>query len=259
MLVFEAADAIRAKARKQGLQRARSPDRPERLRLNQLLAAGATSPFRRPKLIDPASPPANPAEGGGCPGLVSPIFPRQPAAGHPARTRLEGGKGRLVHDLAQAGVAVKLMAPPLAELPGWIAGRCAASSSRRRRQARFIAERVEGNLLAAHQEIQKLGLLPCRTLVLEQVRESVLNVARYDLDGLREALLATIGPPDLTLDGLSMKAKRRPGVGWAMGEEIRAPAILRRSDCGQPLEMLPARGEGWGSPREPGEKAPCSG
>ena len=65
----------------------------------------------------------------------------------------------------------------MAELPGWIAGRL-----RRQQQSadveslKFIAERVEGNLLAAHQEIQKLGLLyPAGQLSMAQVRDAVLD------------------------------------------------------------------------------------
>ena len=55
----------------------------------------------------------------------------------------------------------------------------------------FIAERVEGNLLAAHQEIQKLALLhPEGVLDFESVQDAVLNVARYDVFKLSEAVLA---------------------------------------------------------------------
>jgi hypothetical protein len=65
-----------------------------------------------------------------------------------------------------------------------------ASSRRRPEPAlEFIAAHVEGNLLAAHQEIQKLGLLyPPGEISLEQIEAAVLNVARYDVSDLREAL-----------------------------------------------------------------------
>jgi DNA polymerase-3 subunit delta len=89
---------------------------------------------------------------------------------------------------------------------------------------RFIAERVEGNLLAAHQEILKLGVLyPPGALSLEQIREAVLNVARYDLDGLREAMLAgDVARLTRTLDGLQQEGEAPLLVLWAMTEEVRA-------------------------------------
>lgn len=55
----------------------------------------------------------------------------------------------------------------------------------------FMALQVEGNLLAAHQEIQKLGLLyPEGKLSAEDINSAVLNVSRYDAFKLGEAVLA---------------------------------------------------------------------
>jgi DNA polymerase-3 subunit delta len=161
--------------------------------------------------------------------------------------------------LVNAGVAIKLMAPPLAELPGWIAGRL-----RRQQQGadleslKFIAERVEGNLLAAHQEIQKLGLLyPAGQLSLTQIREAVLNVARYDIDSLREALLAgDVGRLTRTLDGLMQEGEAPPLVLWAMSEEIRALTIIRAGiDAGKPVDMLLKDAKVWGPRAVPVRKA----
>jgi DNA polymerase-3 subunit delta len=79
---------------------------------------------------------------------------------------------------------------PCRELPDWIAERLARQQQKAERAAlEFIAAHVEGNLLAAHQEIQKLGLLyPAGEISLAQVEDAVLNVARYDVDKLRAAL-----------------------------------------------------------------------
>jgi DNA polymerase-3 subunit delta len=109
---------------------------------------------------------------------------------------------------------------------------------------KFIAERVEGNLLAAHQEIQKLGLLyPAGTLNTAQIRDAVLNVARYDIDGLREALLSgDIARLTRTLDGLMHEGEAPPLVLWAMSEEIRALAVIRIGmDAGKPTETCCSR------------------
>ena len=161
--------------------------------------------------------------------------------------------------LVNAGVAIKLMAPPLAELPGWIAGRL-----RRQQQSadldslKFIAERVEGNLLAAHQEIQKLGLLyPTGQLNITQIRDAVLNVARYDIDGLREALLSgDVGRLARTLDGLMQEGEAPPLILWAMSEEIRALTIIRAGmDAGKPMDMLLKDAKVWGPRANPVKKA----
>ena len=78
-----------------------------------------------------------------------------------------------------------------ANLPKWIAGRLAQQGQLTGIPTlEFLAHQVEGNLLAANQEVQKLGLLyPQGELSDEVVRESVLNVSRYDAFQLGEAVL----------------------------------------------------------------------
>lgn len=78
------------------------------------------------------------------------------------------------------------------QLPQWLAARLKAQNqSTDAATLAFIAHQVEGNLLAAHQEVQKLGLLyPAGEISAEAVRESVLNVSRYDAFQLGEAVLA---------------------------------------------------------------------
>ncbi len=93
--------------------------------------------------------------------------------------------------LTQAGVLLVLNQVPLAQLPEWIGQRLALQQQTADEAARrFIAEQVEGNLLAAHQEIQKLGLLyPPGPLSENAIRQCVLNVARFDVSQLGEAML----------------------------------------------------------------------
>jgi len=115
---------------------------------------------------------------------------------------------------------------------------------------RFIAERVEGNLLAAHQEIQKLALLyPAGELSLAQIQNAVLNVARYDLDGLREAMLAgDAARLTRTLDGLQQEGEAPPLVLWAMTEEVRALAQVKTGQkLGQPVDALLKDARVWGT------------
>lgn len=78
-----------------------------------------------------------------------------------------------------------------ANLPTWIANRLAQHGQRTSLQTlEFLAHQVEGNLLAANQEVQKLSLLyPQGELSDAAVREAVLNVSRYDAFQLGEAVL----------------------------------------------------------------------
>lgn len=153
--------------------------------------------------------------------------------------------------LGDAGAIIKLTAPTLAELPAWIAGRLSRQNQSADADAlRFIAERVEGNLLAAHQEILKLALLhPTGTLSLQQIQDAVLNVARYDLEGLREALLAgDAGRLTRTLDGLAQEGEAPPLVLWAMTEEIRALAIVKTGQAeNRPIDQLFKEARIWGA------------
>ena len=262
LLVIEAADAIRAKSRQQGYSEREVLTVLPQFDWGQLLAAGGNmSLFGDKKLIDLRIPTGKPGKEGSAAlqqwcqnlsmdNLLLITLPE-----------LDWREEKSVWftALVNAGVAIKLIAPPLAELPGWIAGRL-----RRQQQGadleslKFIAERVEGNLLAAHQEIQKLGLLyPTGQLSLAQIRDAVLNVARYDIDGLREALLSgDIARLTRTLDGLMQEGEAPPLVLWAMSEEIRALTIIRAGmDAGKPVDMLLKDAKVWGPRANPVKKA----
>jgi DNA polymerase III subunit delta len=262
LLVIEAADAIRARARQNGYSEREVLTVLPHFDWNQLLAAGGNlSLFGDRKLIDLRIPGGKPGKEGGAAlqAWCNNLSPDNLLLITLPELDWREEKAAWFTTLVNAGVALKLMAPPLAELPGWIAGRL-----RRQQQnaeldgLRFIAERVEGNLLAAHQEIQKLGLLyPAGALSLAQIREAVLNVARYDIDGLREALLAgDVTRLSRTLDGLMHEGEAPPLVLWAMSEEIRALATLRSGlDRGKPLEMLLKDAKVWGPRANPVKKA----
>jgi DNA polymerase-3 subunit delta len=108
---------------------------------------------------------------------------------------------------------------------------------------------VEGNLLAAYQEIQKLGLLyPQGMLTAGQIQEAVLNVARYDVFKLNEAILQG----DVTrlvrmLDGLKGEGEALPLVLWALAEECRALLKLKIGmQDGRPLSVLFKEQRIWG-------------
>jgi DNA polymerase-3 subunit delta len=143
-------------------------------------------------------------------------------------------------------------------LPQWIAQRLGQQGQRvmpgdeGQRTLQFFADRVEGNLLAAHQEIQKLALLhPAGELSWEQVEGAVNNVARYDVFKLSEAVLA--GNPQRVarmLDGLQAEGEAEVLVHYTIAEDIRA--LKRVKDAmasGRPLPMALRENRIWG-PRE---------
>ena len=141
-------------------------------------------------------------------------------------------------------------------LPAWIAQRLARQGQRVRdgdegqRTLAFFADCVEGNLLAAHQEMQKLALLyPAGELDFEQVEAAVLNVARYDVFKLGEAILAGQVPRVLRmLDGLRAEGEAAVLVHWTLAEDVRALKRVRDAvDAGKPLPMALREGRIWGA------------
>jgi DNA polymerase-3 subunit delta len=126
--------------------------------------------------------------------------------------------------LAAAGVTVVANLVPRAELPRWIAGRLKAQGQQADSATlQFIADRVEGNLLAARQEVHKLGLLfPPGSLDFEAVKQAVLDVARYDPFKLGEALFSGDTAYLLRmLAGMEGEGVALPMVLWTVAEALR--------------------------------------
>jgi DNA polymerase-3 subunit delta len=157
--------------------------------------------------------------------------------------------------LDAAGVTIRVDPVERKALPQWIAQRLALQQQRVRagdegaRSLAFFADRVEGNLLAAHQEIQKLALLyPAGELGFEQIEAAVLNVARYDVFKLGEAVLAGQVARSLRmLDGLRAEGEAAVLVHWTLAEDIRA--LKRVKDAllaGKPLPMALREARVWG-------------
>jgi DNA polymerase III subunit delta len=160
---------------------------------------------------------------------------------------------RWVAALDRAGVLLEIDSVERARLPRWIGERLTRQQQSAADEALvFIAERVEGNLLAAHQEIVKLGLLhPAGELSLQQVADSVLNVARYDVFQLPLAMLAGDAPRvQKTMAGLRAEGEAIPLVLWAITEELRMLLRVKAQvDAGRPFSMVARENRLWG-PRE---------
>jgi DNA polymerase-3 subunit delta len=164
--------------------------------------------------------------------------------------------------MALENVGVTLQVEPVDRqaLPAWIAQRLAVQGQKvqageeGQRTLQFFADRVEGNLLAAHQEIQKLGLLfppdasNAGVLTWEQVESAVLNVARYDVFKLSEAVLAGQSVRvQRMLEGLQAEGEAEVLVHYTLAEDIRA--LKRVKDAmgqGRPLPMALREQRIWG-------------
>ena len=158
--------------------------------------------------------------------------------------------------LDSAGASVRVEPVARHALPAWLAQRLSRQQQRvmageeGQRTLAFFADSVEGNLLAAHQELQKLALLHGPgELRYEQVEAAVLNVARYDVGQLSEAVWNGQTARALRmLDGLRAEGEAAVRVHWLLSEDVRAlarvTAALRE---GRPIGMAMQEARVWGS------------
>ena len=256
LLALEAADKIRQAARANGFSEREVLVVERSFKWGELLAANQSqSLFGDKKLIELRIPTGKPGKDGGqalqqYAGALSPdnltiiTLPKLDWATQ---------KAAWVATLQQAAVYIDIPLVERNQLPGWIGNRLAAQDQGADRACLdFIADRVEGNLLAAHQEIQKLGLLyPAGKLSFEQVHDAVLNVARYDVFKLNEAMLAG-DAARLTrmMEGLKGEGEALPLVLWALTEEIRTLLKIKSGVAqGKPVGVLLKEYRIWG-PRE---------
>jgi DNA polymerase-3 subunit delta len=196
LLCLEAADAVRAAARKRGFAEREVYEPGRSFDWGELHHAGASlSLFGGKKIVELRLPSGKVSaqaaeaivkwcENPSPEALLLLTMPRPDGPGW--------WKAPWFTALDSAGVIAEIDAVARNALPAWLQGRLGRQKqSAPREVADYLADRVEGNLLAAHQEVQKLALLaPEGELSLELVREAVADVARYDPLVAAEALLS---------------------------------------------------------------------
>src|SRR3954462_6681019 len=195
LLAMEAGDAVRAAARRAGyterevLEPGRGFDWSEFTH-----ATGSLSLFATKRIVELRLPTGKPGPQGGAAIAQYLERPSTDLLLLLTLPRLDrSGQGSpWFSTLARAGAIVEIWPMDRSRLPAWIAERLARQKQSASREVlEFLAERVEGNLLAAHQELQKLTLLaPQGELSMDTVQQAVASVARYDPNGAAEALLA---------------------------------------------------------------------
>jgi len=256
LLALEAADKIRRTARAQGLTEREVLVVERSFKWGELLAANQSqSLFGDRKLIELRIPTGKPGKDGGqaLQEYAASLNPDNVTLITLPKLDWQTQKSAWVAALQQAAVYIDIPLVERAHLPAWIGTRLAAQKQSIDRQGiDFIADRVEGNLLAAHQEIQKLALLyPEGKLSFEQVQDAVLNVARYDVFKLNEAMLAGDSARLVRMiEGLKGEGEALPLVLWAMAEEVRTLLKIKAGAAqGKSVGMMLKEYRIWG-PRE---------
>ena len=260
LLAIEASDRIRAAARKGGYTERDVLQVDRHFRWSRLVESGQSlSLFGDRKLIELRIPGGKPGKEGSVAlqAYAKSLAPSSTTDGDTLTLitlpRLDSDQKKSAWFGALDGAGVTIEAPVVdrARLPAWIADRLAAQGQDADAESlAFIVDRVEGNLLAAHQEVQKLGLLyPTGTLRFDDVRDAVLDVARYDVFKLGEAMLAgDAARVARMVDGLRGEGESPVLVHWALTEEVRA---LYRAKLGvangQPLATLMRQLRVWGA------------
>ena len=257
LLSLEAADAIRARARAGGFSE-RTVLAAERGFDWSELAASAASPslFGERRLIELRVPSGRPGADGAraIEALCARLPPDALTLVMLPRLDRAGQSSSWFQALESKGAVVNVFPVDRARLPEWISMRLARQrQSAKPETLRFVADCVEGNLLAAHQEIQKLALLmPQGELEFDAVREAVMNVARYDAGKLTEAMLSgDRARLARMLEGLRGEGEALPRILWLLAEEIRSVCRVQAGlSAGRSLPDVCREARVWGDARQ---------
>lgn len=257
LLALEAADRIRHQARRQGYDEREVLTVESGFDWSQLGASGSSlSLFGSRRILELRIP-------SGKPGTEGADAIKRYAADLPPDTvtlvslpkvdRATQASGWF-EALESAGVTVAANPVALARLPQWLAGRLALQGQEADASTlQFIADRVEGNLLAAQQELHKLALLfPPGKLEREAIESAVLDVARYDVFKLGETLLSGDRLRFLrVLEGLQGEGVAPPLVLWAITEELHALwRVGGAAAAGRPMQTALREARVWGARAE---------
>ncbi|MGD2075557.1 MAG: DNA polymerase III subunit delta [Gammaproteobacteria bacterium] len=252
LLVNECADAVRAAARARGFTERQVFSVDSGFDWNSLRAAcDSLSLFSEKRLLELRLPTGKPGREG--------VAALRDYAARPPEDRLllilsarlepAARRSKWVQALDEAGVCVAVWPVEVSRLPAWIERRMSRHGMRAERDAlQLLAERVEGNLLAAAQEIEKLYLLHGPgVLDLETVTELVMDSARYDVFGLVDrALAGEVVAVQRVLAGLRAEGIEPVLVLWALAREIRVLAVMAAElDRGTAPGQVLARHRVW--------------
>jgi DNA polymerase-3 subunit delta len=247
LLIEEACDAVRRAARAAGVDERVVLEADARFDWDQLGGATETnSLFASQRLVEVRLPSGKPGREGGA--------ALREWAGRSSDDILlvkcdawdmASEKTAWVKALDGAGVYVPCWKVKPPRLPQWIAQRLSSRGVRADQSAcRFLAERLEGNLLAAAQEIERLVLLyPGGQIGLEQVRAAVADSARFDSFRLMELVFAgQAGAAVRCIRGLREADTPMPLIVGALARELQTignfQMLSRSQSAGQAFKTL---------------------
>jgi DNA polymerase III subunit delta len=166
----------------------------------------------------------------------------------------KSGEAPWVRAVEKSGVWLPIWPVETAALPAWLRARAKALRvDIEPAAAQLIVDRVEGNLLAAKQELEKLSLLADgKAIDSELVLRSVGDSARYDVFQLAEAAAAGDSPRALrVLFGLKSEGVEPTLILWALLRELRGLWQARERE----RLRSPGRGSGWNLAAQPSPRA----
>lgn len=251
LLALEAADALRAAARKRGFAERAVLFTHQHFDWGEFLDANANlSLFGDKKIVELRMPSAKPGSAGAAAierycanpnpdNLVIVTMPRPEGA---------AWKSGWFAAFSSKGVMIEVTPVHRRNLPAWIAGRLARQGQQASTEVlEFLADRFEGNLLAAYQEIQKFSLLqPATDFELEAVEQVIANVARFDPYSAAEALVTgDLGRYVRAIDGLRGEAEAPTFVLFALSAAL---SVLTDMHRGKPLEHSCREHRLWNKP-----------
>ena len=247
LLVMEASDQIRSQARAQGYSERDVYHVEAGFDWNEIaFSSSSMSLFAEKKIIEIRMP-------GGKAGTAGGKMLAELAQQPPADTLIMLISGKLdaatrrskwFRTVDAAGICIQLWPVAAKQLPNWIRQRLQTLGLQASEEAvRILADRVEGNLLAADQEIRKLKLLTNGSSIdIEDVLEVVADSARHNIfEFIDAALLQNTQKLSRMLGHMRAEGVQPPVVLWAMAREFRllylvADAIPRKRSPEQVLE-----------------------
>jgi len=262
LFAIEAGDAIRAAAHRAGCEEREVLVADTGFRWDALLAANANRGlFGARKMVDLRIPSGKPGADG---AKALETCARSPNPDHITlitlpRLERTTQQSTWFAALGAAGIVIAVYALDRAELPAWIAARLARAGQRAEPETlAFLADRCEGNLLAARQEIEKLALLlPEGLLAHDAVERAVADVARYDVFELSAACLAGDAARALKIiAALQAEGEGLPLLLWQVGEDVHAlAAVLEATAGGMPVANAVRNARVWGKRQAALERA----
>ncbi len=229
LVVQECADAVRAKAKAEGYGEREVLDAEGAFDWNRLTQGLASlSLFAQRRLFDLRLPTGKPGKEGG--EALRDYCANPPPDTVLLITALDWSRqhaGKWSEAIANAGHLVPVWPLKPQELPDWLATRLRRRGLAATPEAlERLVERVEGNLLAAAQEIDKLALLvdpSAGPVDLETLERLVAEASRYDVFKLVDAALAgDAARVPRILAGLRGEGEQVAGLlGWTLGEVTR--------------------------------------